>query len=235
VRIVLHILRIILLCAFYFSWCRRSARDRAITVWSQGLLKILNLQVQIVGHPPKQQGCLIVGNHISWLDIHIIHAILPARFVAKSEIRSWPVFGWIAQQSGTLFIRRHSHQDAAKIVGVVSDCMHQGDLICCFPEGTTSSGHHVLAFKGSLLQAAIDAEVNVQPLMLRYVDEQGEVDVRMAFIGDDTIVQSLAKILCIRQPKVVIKFLVQISSQGHDRKSLSNATHDAISQAMQTK
>lgn len=231
-RIVLHILRILIFCALYFPWCSPTRRNKVIVQWSAGLLTILNLRVHVIGQVPHHQPCLMVGNHVSWLDIHIIHAITPARFVAKSEIRSWPIFGWIAKQSGTLFIRRHSHQDAAKIVQVVSASLQQGDLVCCFPEGTTSSGQSLLPFKGSLLQAAIDASVNVQPLMLRYVNQQGEIDARMAYVGDDSMLQSLAKVLSIRQPKVTLTFLPQIASRGYDRRSLTLATQHTIANAL---
>ena len=234
--VLLHILLGLSLAGFCFPICTKALRQRLIVGWSQRLLNILNLTLSVSGNLAIQPGLglMLVANHISWLDIHLIHALYPARFVAKSEIQRWPIFGFLAQQAGTLFIRRSSNVHAASMMQTVATCLAQGEILCCFPEGTTSDGLSLLPFKGSLLQAAIAANVPCQPVALRYFNQAQQVDTDLAFIGDTTLLQSIWRIANIAQPRAQLMLLPPIAPAGHDRRGLTIALQHAIAQQLHT-
>lgn len=239
-RIFLHILRAVVITQLIFPFSNRYQRERLLCQWSQGLLGILNIDFSVSGSIPRtaKTGYLLVSNHISWLDINLIHAVCPARFIAKSDIRRWPIFGALAVKSGTLFIKRHSKKGAAAMVKVASQSLRHGDLVACFPEGTTSDGHRLLPFHGSLLQASIDCACAVIPLCIRYLDTEGKPDLRMAFLGETTLLQSIGAILALPHGRAELHILPEIPSQGHDRRGLTLAVQHAIAhhlKALQSK
>ncbi len=229
-RIFLHILQAIAVSAFLFPFYQRHQRENWLAGWSKQLLRIFNIDFQVIGDLPKQvnSGHLIVSNHVSWLDIHLIHAVFPARFIAKSEIRQWPIFGWLAAKNGTLFLQRKSNKGAAAMVKVATNSLRNGDLVACFPEGTTSDGHTLLPFHGSLLQASIDAGSDIVPICIRYLDAQGKPDIRMAFLDEMTLVESIVSILRVSHGQAELQVLKPISSHGHDRRGLTVAVQHAI-------
>lgn len=198
--------------------------------WSQQLLGILNIDFRVIGDLPKpvNSGHLLVSNHVSWLDIHLIHALCPARFIAKSEIRQWPILGWLAANNGTLFLQRNSNQGAAQMVKLATKSLGDGARVACFPEGTTSDGQGLLPFHGSLLQAAINSECQVIPICIRYRDAQGKPEMRMAFLAEMSLLQSIKSILCVPHSQAELHVLNPISSHGHDRRGLTVAVQHAI-------
>src|SRR5437773_7774078 len=100
---------------------------------------------------------LLVCNHLSYLDIVVLSSIRPCIFVAKRDVRAWPLFGWLARAAGTIFVERNCRSAAAHEVARISSAIESGLLVVLFPEGTSSDGATVLPFKSSLLQAAISA------------------------------------------------------------------------------
>ncbi len=200
--LVLHLLRGILTCAVLFPWLGVQSREWHIRRWSHRLLRICGIELEVVGDLPSHGGCqgaLVVSNHISWLDIYVIHSWRPVRFVAKSEIRGWPVIGWLCEKTGTLFIERARKRDAHRVLHDITDVMLQGDLVGVFPEGTTTDGSDVLPFHANLMQAPISGGLPVLPLGLSYVDAvTGKPTLAPAYIDDLSLLDCLNAVLRAR-------------------------------------
>jgi 1-acyl-sn-glycerol-3-phosphate acyltransferase len=140
-------------------------RRRALNGWwAAKLLRVVGITVQVEGDPPRAGvGAMLAANHVSWLDIFALQAVSPVRFVAKSEVRDWPLAGWIAERAGTLFIRRGSRREAARTNEHVHAALAAGDCVGFFPEGTTTDGDTLLKFHASLFEPAVANAVPVHP------------------------------------------------------------------------
>jgi 1-acyl-sn-glycerol-3-phosphate acyltransferase len=176
---------------------------------------------------------LMVSNHISWLDIFVINTLYPTRFVAKSDIRSWPLIGWLCEKTGTIFISRGSIRDVRRIYQGLVASLHAGEHVAFFPEGTTSSQGELLPFHANLFEAAVEAEVPVQPYALRYVDAQGQPHPAVEFIGDTSFVQSMLWILKGRGITAQLAVLPPLDTGGNvHRRELARTAHAAVSRGL---
>ena len=213
-----------------FPFLDRDERDRRLVRWAGRLLSIVGGRLKVVGHPPlvRGGGTLIVANHVSWLDIHALHSVLPARFISKADVRRWPLIGWMAEATGTLFLERSRKRDAARMNSEMADHLRAGECLAFFPEGTTSDGTDLLPFYPSLLQPAIDAEVKVWPLAIRYLDEQGRYNPVPAYFGGTSLLESFLRI--IREPffYVELTFLPPVAASGRHRRELVQELETAI-------
>lgn len=203
-RLILHGLVAFALVATIFPRASESTRARIVRWWSRKLLRILRVIPAIHGHPPdwNTRNLVIVANHISWLDIFVINAVRPTRFVAKSEIRDWPFVGWLCEKTGTIFIKRAKRSDTHKINEVMHDVLAGGDCVGLFPEGTTTAGDRLRKFHSSLFEPAVVSGALVMPLALAYREEDGERSLAPAYIEDITFAQSIRAILDC--PKLVV-------------------------------
>ncbi len=199
-------------------------RDALKVRWLRRFAAIVNLHVVKDGDLPGQ-GALLVSNHISWLDIIVIGQYLPACFVAKSDISSWPVIGYLARQGGTIFIRRgdkrHIRATAEKMLWQLKQCNN----IIAFPEGTTTNGDELLHFHSSLFQPALLTKSLIQPVALQY---QGAAKEHAPFVGDDEFVPHLIRMLMLDKIEVRLSFLAALDSSGRNRHSVSVAARDSI-------
>jgi 1-acyl-sn-glycerol-3-phosphate acyltransferase len=161
---------------------------------------------------------LLVANHISWLDIVVMLAAQYCRFVAKSELKAWPLVGPLATAAGTLYIERASSRDALRVVHHMAERLQAGDVLAVFPEGTTGDGVEVLPFHANLLQAAIAAQTPAQAVGLRFVDAWGQPSFAPCYIGDDTFVGSVWRTLCARGLVVHVAFAAPDLPQGRKRR-----------------
>jgi len=229
-RLCLHLLRGVLTIALLFPFYGRLRRKSAVRRWSARSLAIINVVPRIYGEPPANasRSLVLVANHVSWLDIQVIHAVWQVRFVAKSEVRSWPVIGWLSAHAGTLFIERGSKRHAMRINQSIHAAFVDGDAIGVFPEGTTTHGNEVGKFHGSLLQPAVDEEALVCPVALRYLDVDGKLCIDASYVGDTSLAESVRMIL--RQPRITaeLHFLAPIDAKGRTRRDLADATRAAI-------
>lgn len=235
IGLALHLLRGLVTCAVLFPWIGASARRWHIRRWSLRLLHLCGVRLELVGPVPEAadmggaHGAMVVCNHISWLDIFVIHCWHPARFVAKSEIRGWPVIGWLCAQTGTLFIERGRKRDAHRVLHDIADCMLQGDRVCVFPEGTTTDGSDVLPFHANLMQAPISGGLPVLPVGLSYLDAATrEPTVAPAYIGDLTLMQTLNAVL--HAPPIVARlaFAPPLHATEPSRRALADASREAV-------
>jgi len=148
----LHGLAIVL---FAFPSLDAAARHERIRWWSRKMFAVLGIAFEHQG-TPADGGSLLVANHISWLDIMAIHAVVPrARFVSKADVKAWPLVARLVDSAGTLYLERERKRDALRVVHAVAEALSAGQEVAIFPEGTTSSGHGLLPFHANLLQAAI--------------------------------------------------------------------------------
>jgi len=197
--------------------------------WSRQLLEVLGVRLQIEGGIAEG---LLVANHVSFLDIYAINAVAPAAFVSKDEVLGWPVIGWLSRHTETIFLERGSRTAAQRTKEHLVAHLSRGDKVALFPEGTTSDGSTVLPFHGALFQAAIDAQVPVTPIGLRYLDAKGQPSPAPAYIGDISLGQCLWAIACSSGLVVNISVLPAQATSQVDRRHLSAHTHHAISQIL---
>jgi len=208
---------------------------RLLKIWSRELLDILEIRLTIDGTLPEKNGdgCLLVSNHVSWLDIFVINALHPTQFVAKAEVREWPVIGWLCRKTGTHFIERTQRRETANTNSKMVQALKQGATIGLFPEGTTTDGSHVAPFHAAMLQPAINAGVRVHPIGLRYFDRNVQPSMTVPFTGETTLLASLWAILCSRKQTARVSFITFDSSNYADRKSLAHSAREAIAARLQ--
>jgi 1-acyl-sn-glycerol-3-phosphate acyltransferase len=233
-RLVLHLVYAVLLAIFY-PHLSQTKRRRTLRIWSRQLLDILNIGIRTEGQWPVhgEGGYLIVANHVSWLDIFVLNTIYPSRFIAKAEVRNWPLIGWLCKRSNTIFIERALRRDAASINQHVSFLLEQGVCVGLFPEGTTTDGKQVMHFHSALIQPAIDAGAMLCPIALRYLDEDGEQSGAAAFTGDMTLSQSIWRILRSPRFDALLVFTPALATAGENRRVLARAAQAAISKGLQ--
>jgi 1-acyl-sn-glycerol-3-phosphate acyltransferase len=170
----------------------------------------------------------MVGNHISWIDIYAYLSVGDFRFVAKSEVKAWPLIGWFARNIGTIFVERDRPRDAVRVGRELRDALEAGHAVCLFPEGTTTDGSVVLPFSSVLVSAAVDRGVPVQPVSIAYCRPDGGACTRAAFTGDATLVASIWELAGGGRSVVRLSFLDPIPVAGIDRRALARRAEDAV-------
>jgi 1-acyl-sn-glycerol-3-phosphate acyltransferase len=189
----------------FIQWCAypflgEAMRDRYARRWSRICLGLCAVHLEVVdgaGRPADLaglSGVLLLANHVSWLDIVVMNANRPSHFVAKTEIRRWPVIGMLARRNGTIFIERGRRHAVHDVIRLMVDELRAGKVCSVFPEGTTSDGTAVLPFHANLIESAIEAPAPIVPLTLRYLDH-GRPSTRAAYVGEDSLFDSVVKVL----------------------------------------
>ncbi len=233
IRFGWHFSRGIVIAGLFFPFMSRPRRCREIKRWSAGLLRILAVRLRIHGDPPRRAAPLmLIANHVSWLDICVINAVLPVRFVAKSEVRRWPVIGWLSEKTGTLFIERARRHDTGRLNRLMVEAMRAGDPVAVFPEGTTTDGSKVLKFHSSLLQPALAARAALYPVAIRFGRADGTLCTEAAYDGDKTIWDTLILMLTQRVIDAHVHFLAPLADHELHRRELAQAAREAIQQTL---
>jgi 1-acyl-sn-glycerol-3-phosphate acyltransferase len=227
-RLVPHVLHGLWIVVRRFERLAPEQRHELIRWWSVKTMRILGIGLQVSGSA-EPGGQLLVANHVSWLDIAAVHAVLPqARFVSKSDVRRWPLIGPLVEGAGTLFIERSNKRDALRVVHQTAEALKSGDCVAVFPEGTTGAGPELLPFHANLLQAAIATEAAVLPVVLRWHEPGERFSAAAQFIGDTTLVQSLWRMASARGLGIEVQVLPAVASQGLDRRALGEALRGVI-------
>ncbi|MEO7392609.1 MAG: lysophospholipid acyltransferase family protein [Ramlibacter sp.] len=204
---------------FVFPRISGPARNARVQAWALEMLARVDIKVELHGQPPDRGPLLLVANHISWLDILVIHAARHCRFVAKADVRHWPLIGTLATGAGTLYIERESRRDAMRVVHHMAESLKAGDILAVFPEGTTSDGRVLLPFHGNLIQAAISARAPVQPVALAFIDTATrEASFTPCYIGDDTLVGSIWRTLSGPPITAVLRYGEPQQANGRSRR-----------------
>ena len=208
-------------------------RHARIRWWSLKLLQTMGIAMQIEG-APHPGGTLLVANHISWLDVNALHAVLPhARFVAKADLKAWPLLSHLVRGGGTLYIERERKRDALRVVHLMAQALTAGETVAVFPEGTTSDGRALLPFHANLLQAAIATATPVQPVALRFSDAAGPISHAVEFVGATTLLQSLWRVACGDGVVARIALLPPRPSAHLDRRALAQTLRNDIAASLE--
>jgi 1-acyl-sn-glycerol-3-phosphate acyltransferase len=209
-------------------------RNERVQAWARRMLTLLGITLELHGQPPRHGPVLLVANHISWLDILVMHAARHCRFVSKADVRHWPLVGALATGGGTLYIERESRRDAMRVVHHMADALRAGDILAVFPEGTTSDGLQLLPFHANLLQAAITADAPVQPVGLSFLDARTRAVSQAArYIGDDTLVGSVWRLLSSPPIVAVVRFGAPEHAQGRDRRAWAADLREVVQKLRQ--
>jgi 1-acyl-sn-glycerol-3-phosphate acyltransferase len=164
---------------------------------------------------------------LSYLDVLVLAALAPCQFVAKSEVRHWPVFGWFARVAGTIFVDRNKPFQAAQSADEISIALRHGGLVVLFPEGTSSGGATVLPFKSALLEPAAR---NVHALtvgLIAYGLSSGDVSEEVCYWKDMTLVPHLINLLSKRAIRASVRF-TRLQQGSTNRKELARQLHSEV-------
>ncbi len=197
-------------------WLHRSARR---------FLRIFGLAVQVSG--PIPVGGLLVCNHLSYLDILVLGSSAPAVFVAKRDVKHWPVFGWFARLAGTIFVSRERRMQAGRFADELETVLNRGMLVILFPEGTSSDGRTVLPFKSSLLEPAVRQTHPLSAGLIRYELDDGDMAEEVCYWKDMTLVPHLINLFSKRGVRASVRF-TQLREGSADRKQLARQLHAEV-------
>ena len=210
-----------------------ATRRRMATRLARRTLRTLSVRVTRRGAlTPPGAPLLVVANHISWLDVYVLNALLEGCFVAKSETAGWPIIGTISRGFDAIHLVRESFRDAARVKDVVAAALSGGERVVVFPEATTTDGTRLRRFHPAMFQAAIDARVPVLPVALSYRRPDGSADLAPAFIDDMTFVESLRRVLRASVLRAEVVFGVPLASAGSTRRDLARAAHGFVARAL---
>lgn len=203
-------------------------RQRLKRAWSRQLLTLLGIHIETEGYMADIEQGLLVGNHISFLDIFLINAVLPSAFVAKSEVARWPLIGWLARRTDTVFIQRGSRKAAHATQQQMLAALGSGHRLAIFPEGTTTAGDRLLPFHAALFQGAIDAAAPVHALAVSYRDRSGASSAAPAYIDEISLIGCLISVLrsggLVARIELAASFLPPLP----DRRHLAHQARQAI-------
>ncbi|MDQ3059500.1 MAG: 1-acyl-sn-glycerol-3-phosphate acyltransferase [Pseudomonadota bacterium] len=219
-RVLGHIVAGLWIVAVRLPRLPQEQQNNRVQVWAVELLGHVGITLQVLGQPPVTGPVLLVSNHISWLDIPVMHAARHCRFVSKADVQDWPLVGTLATAAGTLYIERSSRRDAVRMVGLMEEALRQNEVLAVFPEGTTGDGRTLLPFHANLLQAAVSVNVPAQPVGLRFVDQaSGTPSHAPSYIGDETLIGSIWRTVCAPPVVAVVHYGQPELARGRERRA----------------
>jgi 1-acyl-sn-glycerol-3-phosphate acyltransferase len=176
---------------------------------------------------PIPEAGFVACNHLSYLDIIILAAIRPMRFISKKEVRSWPLFGWLARCAGTLFLDRNSPKDVIRVHREMKTVFEEKKLLAFFPEGTSSDGSDILPFFTALFEPAAASRSPVYPAYIQYQIQHGSVSQEVAYWGQMTFFPHFLNLLKKRKIEALAAFDHPIVN-ARDRKALCLEVRESI-------
>ncbi len=228
-RMTFHAAHGLLVVLLRFPRLSEAEQQARVQAWALQLLACAGVSLEVRGEPVLRGPVLMVANHLSWLDIPVLHAARYCRFISKSDVKDWPIVGTLATAAGTLYIERTSRRDALRMVQSMQESLAQREVLAVFPEGTTGDGRVLLPFHGNLLQAAIAADAPVQPIGLRFVDKaSGETSHAPSYIGDETLLGSIWRTLVAKPLVAVVSYGEPEHANGMDRRAWSEHLHARV-------
>ncbi|MGP3981648.1 lysophospholipid acyltransferase family protein [Streptomyces sp. KR80] len=226
---------VVLLCGIVLSplarQCSTIRRDRLTALWCRSVVAAFGVRVRITGGAAVRPagGALVVANHVSWLDIPLVAAVRPGRMLAKIEVAAYPVLGPLAARGATIFLDRDRLRALPGTVAEMAAAMRSGSTVVVFPEGSTWCGRQHGRFRNAAFQAALDARVPVQPVRIRYRLDDRRPTAMAAFIGEDTLLDSLRRVVAARGLVAEVTVLPAIGPDTYaDRGALARAARAAV-------
>jgi 1-acyl-sn-glycerol-3-phosphate acyltransferase len=231
-RTAVHVLHGAAIVITHWRRLDLAQRHARVAWWSAKQLRLLGVRYAVHGQF-RAGGSLLVANHVSWLDIALIHSACPqARFVSKADVKHWPLVGLLTKAGDTLYIERKHKRDAMRVVHQMAEALNAGNTIAVFPEGTTGDGRALLPFHANLLQAAITTGTPVQVLALRYSQPGHDVSPAVAWIGDTSLLQSLWSIATAHDLQASVAVLSPQGSAHAERRALAGHLRNVIADAL---
>ena len=228
-RLLVHILHGLWIASVRMPRMQPSQQSAQVQVWAQAFLRHAGVALEVRGQPPITGPVLLVSNHLSWLDIPVMHAARHCRFVSKSDVQDWPLVGTMATAAGTLYIERTSRRDAVRMVRLMEEALHAGEVLAVFPEGTTGDGRSLLPFHANLLQAAVSGAAPVQPVGLRFADQaSGQTSFAPSYVGDETLLGSIWRTLCAPTMVAVVHYGTPEHANGRDRRAWNHDLRNTV-------
>jgi 1-acyl-sn-glycerol-3-phosphate acyltransferase len=192
------------------------------------MLRCLGVRITVSGGPIRNlQGVLVVSGHVSWVDIFAIGSVLPGRFVARADLVDWIGLGMVARLMKVIPIDRANLRRLPEVVGTVADRLRAGQTVVAFPEGTTWCGLAYGQFRPAMFQAAVDAGRPVQPFRLTYHHRDGRPSTVAAYVGDDTLLASIRRLITARRTVVHVQ-VESLQLPGDDRRDLAARCEAAV-------
>ena len=210
----------------------RGERLDALTIrwWSRLMVAIFGMRVRRFG-TPLPGPALFVANHVSWIDITLLHSQRVVGFVAKAEIQRWPLIGWLAGRGGTIFHHRGNNDSLHGVMHQMLQRLQGGDAVGVFPEGRTCNGQGIGIFHARIFQPAVLAEVPAQPVALKY-GARGSAQRVVAFRPGENFLQNFWRLLGEPPRAVEVHFLAPVSVDGDGRRRMAEACRERIIAAM---
>lgn len=228
-RLVGHLFRGLWTLYTVFDSRPEAWRQECVRRWSRDAVRILGVQIESFGDVPDAGPLLVASNHVSWLDILVINAVRPCRFVSKADVRGWPALGKLVEGAGTLFIERERPRDAVRVAHHLAEHLRAGDVLAVFPEGTTSDGRTVLPFHANLLQAAIVVDAPALPVALSYVHGQsGDLHAAPVYVGDTSLLGSICATVLAKDLVARIEFGGPDRADGRDRRRWAHDLRERV-------
>lgn len=228
-----HVVRGLWIIRTEFGRLAPAQTELVVREWSRQMLRIMGVERVVHGEPPASGPLLVVSNHMSWLDILVLNAGRPARFVSKSDARRWPLLGSLITGAGTLYIERGNRRDAMRMVHHMAERLRERDILAIFPEGTTGDGRALLPFHANLFQAAISANAPILPVALRFTDSRtGAPHDAPVFVGDTTLLASIWATLRADGVQVVVRYGEPQMPQGRDRRAWARDMQDEVARLL---
>ncbi len=212
----------------YVRRAGRPSRPERCVCLQHGCRRILRVFVNgLAVDGPRPTTGLLISNHLGYLDIMLLGSISPCVFVAKHEVKHWPVFGWLAALSGTVFVQRSRRGEVAAVAGQIRALLDEGALVILFPEGTSSGGQEILRFKSALLEPAVGQTCPLFAACVGYALEDGEVSQEVCYWGDMTLLPHFVNLLTRRFVQARVSFS-EIRQPAKDRKALAAQLHAEV-------
>lgn len=230
--VILHIFAGLATCMLVFPWIGPARRMDRIARWSRRVLVTFGVTVEQTGAVAVLQNVLLVANHVSWVDVFVINARYPSHFVAKSEVRRWPLIGPLAALAGTVFVARERPSELKTTVSLLAAKLRAGERIACFPEGTSAAQGDLQPFRANLFEAAIEAGVPVQALAVSYVDDDGAPHPSVEYIATTSLGESMLAIIKGKPIRARLRALPPQDPGGASRRALAAAAHLQVSEAL---
>lgn len=207
-------------------------REWLVRLVFRGVLRAMGVRLAVSGGDglaARGRGALVVNNHTSWLDIVAVNAVRPMRAVAKKDIASWPVLGVLVSSARSVYVDRDGLRGLPDTVAALADALRGGSMVNVTPEGTTWCGLTHGRFRPAMFQAAIDGGVPVLPVALRFRLRDGSTTTAPAFIGDETILDSVGRVAALRGLVLEVHVLDELApGRAADRRELAALAEAAV-------
>jgi 1-acyl-sn-glycerol-3-phosphate acyltransferase len=204
---------------------------RVVRWWSGVLMRIFGFRLRRFGQP-LPGAVFFVANHVSWIDISLMHSQRMLGFVAKAEISRWPLIGWLAARAGTIYHHRGNNESLHGVMHQMLERLRNGESVGVFPEGRTTDGSGIATFHARIFQPAVLAEVPVQPVALRY-GTGGDAQTVVAFASGESFLGNFLRLLGEPGREAEVHFLIPVQPSEDGRRRLAESCRQQIVAAMQ--